>query len=113
MTTLRTFQVFEPSTSRRPLISHIPQNEIDEHSREIAKQRAVQAVAEKEKENKKPPASKGKLKDEALDSAAVVPPDTAAGLLEIEEKILVFIPFLALSIPLISFPDRITISRSC
>ncbi|KAJ7925310.1 GTP-binding protein 1 [Mycena leptocephala] len=71
MTTLRTFQ-----------------NEIDEHSREIAKQRAVQAVAEKEKENKKPPASKGKLKDEALDSAAAVPPDTAAGLLEIEEKIL-------------------------
>ncbi|KAJ6499904.1 GTP-binding protein 1 [Mycena vitilis] len=71
MTTLRTFQ-----------------NEIDEQSREIAKQRAVQAV-EKEKENKKPPTSKGKAKDELPDSAATAaPPDTAAGLLEIEEKIL-------------------------
>ncbi|KAJ6593909.1 GTP-binding protein 1 [Mycena capillaripes] len=71
MTTLRTFQ-----------------NEIDEHSREIAKQRAIQTVTEKEKENKKPPASKGKSKDEVLDPAAAAPPDTAAGLLEIEEKIL-------------------------
>ncbi|KAJ6586932.1 GTP-binding protein 1 [Mycena vulgaris] len=68
MTTLRTFQ-----------------NEIDEHSREIAKQRAIQAVTEKEKENKKPPASKGKSKDEAPEPAT---PDstTTAGLLEVEEK---------------------------
>jgi hypothetical protein len=91
MTTLRTFQVFHPSTSRRPFISQVPQNEIDEHSREIAKQRAIQAVAEKEKENKKPPASKGKSKDEPPDPAA---PDsstpTTAGFLEIEEKFIVF-----------------------
>ncbi|KAJ6499292.1 GTP-binding protein 1 [Mycena sanguinolenta] len=77
MTTLRTFQ-----------------NEIDEHSREIAKQRAAQAqiVAEKEKENKKPPASKGKSKDEGPDSpiAATAPSDSdaATGLAELEEKIL-------------------------
>ncbi|KAJ7497304.1 GTP-binding protein 1 [Mycena latifolia] len=68
MTTLRTFQ-----------------NEIDEHSREIAKQRAIQAVAEKEKENKKPPASKGKSKDDAPDPAPAAS-STTAGLLEIEEK---------------------------
>lgn len=97
MTTLRTFQVLDPSTSRRPLISHVPQNEIDEHSREIAKQRAIQAagVAEKEKENKKPPASKGKSKDDVHDPAR---PDaesnTAAGLLEIEEKFIVLHPSL-------------------
>ncbi|KAJ7346627.1 GTP-binding protein 1 [Mycena albidolilacea] len=72
MTTLRTFQ-----------------NEIDEHSREaIAKQRAVQAqtVAEKEKENKKPPPSKGKAKEDAPGSpiAASAPSDLA----ELEDKIL-------------------------
>ncbi|KAJ7770235.1 GTP-binding protein 1 [Mycena maculata] len=64
------------------------QTEIDEQSREIAKQRAIQAVAEKEKENKKPPASKGKSKDDVPEPA---PPDStdstsATGLLEIEEK---------------------------
>ncbi|KAJ7901837.1 GTP-binding protein 1 [Mycena olivaceomarginata] len=73
MTTLRTFQ-----------------NEIDEHSREaVAKQRAVQAqtVAEKEKENKKPPPSKGKAKEDAPGSpiaAASAPSDLA----ELEDKIL-------------------------
>ncbi|KAF7361886.1 GTP-binding protein 1 [Mycena venus] len=92
MTTLRTFQVFNHSTSRRPLISHVPQNEIDEHSREIAKQRALQAqatVTEKEKENKKPP-PKGKSKDDVPDSpiATSGPSDSAAGLAEVEEKIL-------------------------
>ncbi|KAJ7462317.1 GTP-binding protein 1 [Mycena galericulata] len=61
------------------------QTEIDEHSREIAKQRAIQAVAEKEKENKKPPASKGKSKDDVPEPAAPVP-TSATGLLEIEEK---------------------------
>ncbi|KAF7376153.1 GTP-binding protein 1 [Mycena sanguinolenta] len=77
MTTLRTFQ-----------------NEIDEHSREIAKQRAIQAqiVAEKEKENKKPPASKGKSKDEGPDSpiaaTALSDSDAATALAETEEKIL-------------------------
>ncbi|KAJ7703190.1 GTP-binding protein 1 [Mycena rosella] len=71
MTTLRTFQ-----------------NEIDEHSREIAKQRAIQAVAEKEKENKKPPASKGKAKEDGPESAAPDSSTTAADLLEIEEKFL-------------------------
>ncbi|KAJ7262166.1 GTP-binding protein 1 [Mycena haematopus] len=75
MTTLRTFQ-----------------NEIDEHSREVAKQRALQAQAgaEKEKENKKPPASKGKSKDESPDSpiVATAPSDAATGLAELEEKIL-------------------------
>ncbi|KAJ6625636.1 GTP-binding protein 1 [Mycena sp. CBHHK59/15] len=71
MATLRTFQ-----------------NEIDEHSREIAKQRAVQAAAavEKEKENKKPPASKGKSKDEDAPGPATLDSDNPAGLLEIEEK---------------------------
>jgi hypothetical protein len=73
------------------LISHVPQNEIDEHSREaVAKQRAVQAqtVAEKEKENKKPPPSKGKAKEDAPGSpiaAASAPSDLA----ELEDKILV------------------------
>ncbi|KAJ7854046.1 hypothetical protein B0H14DRAFT_3449834 [Mycena olivaceomarginata] len=73
MTTIRTFQ-----------------NEIDEYSREaVAKQRAVQAqtVAEKEKENKKPPPSKGKAKEDAPGSpiaAASAPSDLA----ELEDKIL-------------------------
>ncbi|KAJ7170546.1 GTP-binding protein 1 [Mycena crocata] len=87
MTTLRTFQVSKPSMSRRPFISQIAQNEIDEHSREIAKQRAIQAAAEKEKENKKPPASKGKAKDDVTESVRSDSSGTA-GLLEIEEKFL-------------------------
>ncbi|KAF8210283.1 P-loop containing nucleoside triphosphate hydrolase protein [Mycena galopus ATCC 62051] len=90
MTTLRTFQVFDQSTSRRPFISHVPQNEIDEHSREAAKQRALQAAttAEREKENKKPPPSKGKSKDEGPESpiAASRPSDTDTA--ELEDKIL-------------------------
>jgi len=73
MTTLRTFQ-----------------NEIDDiHNREVSKQRAV-ALADKEKEQK---SSKGKIKEEVNHTAGQALTGAnraeAAGLQEMEERILV------------------------
>lgn len=72
MTSLRTFQ-----------------NEIDEiHARELAKQR-TNGTMEKEKENKKPAAVKGKGKDDTADSLKSDPAASESGIQEIEDKILV------------------------
>ncbi|KAJ7647327.1 GTP-binding protein 1 [Roridomyces roridus] len=63
------------------------QTEMDEHSREIAKQRVIiQAAADKEKDNKK--SAKGKSKDETAPEplSPVADSASATGALEMEEK---------------------------